>query len=195
MAFLKNVTTEFGKKTGKALGNKLYGAYADDKRVGVNRGKLKGESDGLKIAMENQNRQAQREHDREMRQAQIEYEREIHQAQIERERGMFDGVLNIGLDPRNKDALIESLTTLSVFVDMWAKDSNPDEHLTAAKSKFDTGVAMLQAIDPNNPMVHYFLQKKTDLKKAKKKENIGMWLFIIGTLAFLILMALFADKL
>ena len=47
--FFKNLWAELGKKTGKAIGNKLYGAYADDKRVGVNRGKLKGESDGLKI--------------------------------------------------------------------------------------------------------------------------------------------------
>jgi len=48
-AFFKNFWTVLGKKTGKALGNKLYGAYADDKRVGVNRGKLKGKSDGVKI--------------------------------------------------------------------------------------------------------------------------------------------------
>jgi len=49
MGFFNTALNEFGKKTGKALGNKLFGAYADDKRVGVNRGKLKGESDGLKI--------------------------------------------------------------------------------------------------------------------------------------------------
>jgi len=49
MGFFKAFKNEFGKKTGKALGNKMYGAYADDKRVGVNRGKLKGESDGVKI--------------------------------------------------------------------------------------------------------------------------------------------------
>jgi len=49
MSFFKALSTELGKKTGKAIGNKLFGAYADDKRVGINRGKLKGQSDGVKI--------------------------------------------------------------------------------------------------------------------------------------------------
>ena len=195
MAFWRSIKTEFGKKTGKALGNKLYGAYADDRRVGVNRGKLKGESDGLKITSQQQivSRQQQIESDNQQRQ--FEREMEMRESQFEREREIFDDVLNIELNPRNKDDLIKSLTTLTVFVDMWAKESNPDEHLIAAKSKFDTGVAMLQAIEPNNPMVYYFLQKKTELIKKKKKENREMWLLIIGILIFLIVMYFIADKL
>lgn len=33
--FWDNATKEFGKKTGKALGNKLYGKHADDVRKRV----------------------------------------------------------------------------------------------------------------------------------------------------------------
>lgn len=34
MGFLDNLGNEFGRKTGKALGNKLYGRHADDLRIG-----------------------------------------------------------------------------------------------------------------------------------------------------------------
>ena len=34
MGFFNNVVDEFGKKTGKAIGNKLYGSNADDIRIG-----------------------------------------------------------------------------------------------------------------------------------------------------------------
>ena len=195
MAFWRNVKTEFGKKTGKALGNKLYGAYADDRRVGVNRGKLKGESDGLKITSQQQIVSQQQQIESDNQQRQFEREMEMRESQIEREREIFDDVLNIELDPTNTGALIKSLTTLSVFVDMWAKESNPDEHFIAAKSKFDTGVAILQAVDPSNPMVAFFLQKQTDFKKIKQKGNMGTWLLIIGILIFLIVMYFIADKL
>jgi len=76
VAFFKSLTTEFGKKTGKALGNKLFGAYADDKRVGVNRGKLKGDSDGVKIT--SNYRKTERELERELlalEREQFDYER------------------------------------------------------------------------------------------------------------------------
>lgn len=33
MGFLNALMTELGKKTGKAIGNKLYGKYADDIRI------------------------------------------------------------------------------------------------------------------------------------------------------------------
>ena len=191
VGFFNTVFTEFGKKTGKALGNKLYGAYADDRRVGVNRGALKGESDGLKISVNNQNRQAEIEREKNKRQDEIEQNREIRQAE---QQGKFDDILNITLDPTNKDELLRSLTTLSIYADMWAKESNPEEHLVAAKSKFDTGVALLQAIDPQNPMVNFFLQKQKDLKAKKKRDTINMILFMVGILAFLIVMYFVADK-
>jgi len=102
-------------------------------------------------------------------------------------------ILNIKLDPNNKDELLQSLTTLLIYVDMWAKESHPDEYLIAAKSKFDIGVAFFQAIDPKNPMVNFFLQKQKELKEKKKKDNIWMILFIVGILTFLIVMYFVVD--
>ena len=199
MGFFKTFKNEFGKKTGKALGNKLYGAYADDKRVGVNRGKLKGESDGVKITSEIRQAEMALEKERtkynkkqaEYERKQAEYEREqteYERGQVEYEKNqkLLSDVLNIDLDPTQKNSLIKSLTALSVYVDLWEKESNPDEHLIAAKTKFDTGVAMLQAIDPQNPMVFHFLQKKTELINKKKKKRREMWIFIIILVAFFI---------
>ena len=185
MGFFKAFKNEFGKKTGKALGNKMYGAYADDKRVGVNRGKLKGESDGVKIVTsESQNRTVRTARES----ASDKAEREKNQKQLA-------AVLNIELNPTNKNALIKSLTTLSTYVDVGAKENSTDEHFIAAKSKFDTGVAMLKAIDPNNPMSHYFLQKKTEWKKKKKNENIGIVVLVVVCVVILAVVALFADRL
>ena len=185
MGFFKTAVNEFGKKTGKALGNKLYGAYADDKRVGVNRGKLKKESDGVKIVTsESQNRT-------------VRAARESASDKIERGKNQkqLATVLNIELDPTNKNALIKSLTTLLVYADLWAKESSPDEHLIAAKSKFDAGVALLKTIAPNHSMTNYFFQKQTELKKKKRKGSIGIVVLVVVCLAILVGVALFADKL
>jgi len=191
MGFFKAFKNEFGKKTGKALGNKMYGAYADDKRVGVNRGKLKGESDGVKITSEIRQSEIalereQTKHKREQvkyERKQAEYERkqaeyEREQVEYEKEQKQLADVLSIELNPCDKTALIESLTKLSVFVDLGAKENSTDEHFIAAKSKFDTGVAMLQAVDPSNPMVYFFLQKKMEWEKDKKKRKTELWILV-----------------
>jgi len=201
MGFFKTVFDEFGKKTGKALGNKLYGAYADDERVGVNRGKLKGESDGMKITSEIRQSEIKIEKERaklereqiESKRKQAEYERE--QIKDEKQRESLAEILNIELDPSNKEELIKTITTLLVYVDLWGKTNRSDEHLIAAKSKFDTGIALLQAADPNNPMISYFQQKKAEWKKEKKIGNIKLLILIIVCLVILIGVAVFADKL
>lgn len=192
MSFIKAFKTEFGKKTGKALGNRMYGAYADDKRVGVNRGKLKGESDGLKITSEIRQSEIKLEKERtKLEREQIDYERkqaelEREQIEYEREQKQLADVLSIELNPCNKNNLIEALTKLSVFVDVGAKENSTDECFVAAKSKFNTGVAMLQAVDPSNPMVYYFIQKKTEWEKEKKKKNMELWILIIACVIFFI---------
>jgi hypothetical protein len=191
MGFYKTAANEFGKKTGKALGNKMYGAYADDKRVGVNRGKLKGESDGVKIVTwDSQQKSFITETD------------PFAETRYNKRQEQFENILNIELNPGNKNSLIKALTELSVYVELWAKESKPDKHLSAAKSKFDSGVIMLQAIDPNNPMVYYFLQKqmetKTEARKQKRNENLKEkiipWIVIIIVLAIGVISYLIADE-
>ena len=184
MGFFKTAINEFGKKTGKALGNRMYGAYADDKRVGVNRGTLKGKSDGLKIVT------SEREEATTARTRGYSTETESKKNQK-----LLKEVLNIELEPSNKNSLIKSLTALSVYVEMAVKESNTDEYFVAAKSKFDTGVAMLQALDPNNKMTQHFIQKKREWRKEKWKRTVGILVLIVVCLGILIGVFLYADKL
>lgn len=179
MGFFKTTFNEFGKKTGKALGNKLYGAYADDRRVGVNRGKLKGESDGLKITTS--------EKQQSIRQTNIKEVEKQNQK-------LFDKILKIELNPNSKDSLIKSLTTLSTYVELGMKEGLSDECFVLAKSKFNDGAAMLQAIAPNHSMTKHFLQKKSQWKKEKNKKWIGLSVLLIVCFAIMLGMVLFADK-
>ncbi|MDL2241085.1 hypothetical protein LJC69_05615 [Bacteroidales bacterium OttesenSCG-928-K22] len=180
MGFFKTAFNEFGKKTGKALGNKMYGAYADDRRVGVNRGKLKGESDGLRITTEDNKRNIRSEND------------EIGYDQNQK---LLEEILSIELNPNNKNSLIKSLTTLSAYVELGMNENSSDEYFKIAKSKFDIGIAMLQSVEPNNSMATYFLQKKNEWRKKKVKNIIWPIFFVIVCLVFLIIVYQFADKL
>jgi len=185
MGFFKTAINEFGKKTGKALGNKLYGAYADDKRVGINRGKLKEESDGLKVVLKQQQAEAQNARfQADLKRETIEYEKNLR---------LFDDILNIEFEPANKDGIIKHLTTLSAYIDLWSRDTDLAEYHEVASSKYDVGVALLNAIDPDNPMNVYFQQRKIERDKKKKKGVIGdivLWSVVaIVTLTLLILIA------
>jgi len=159
MGFLEKAANEFGKKTGKALGNKLYGANADDRRVGINRGS----------SLEAQ---------------QAEAAVKMRQMEYEKNQKMLDEVLNVEFDPTNKDGIIRGLTTLSSYIDLWIKSGDCKEHLDAALSKYDSGLALLSTIDPSNPMNAYFLQKKTERIQKKKKNTVFI---AIGVVAFIII--------
>jgi len=185
MGFWKNMTNEFGKKTGKAIGNKLYGAYGDDKRLGINRGKLKGESDGLKLEYKLQQAEAQN--------ARFQADLERETIEYEKNQRLLDDVLSIEFDPSDKDDLLKHLTTLSAYIDLWSKNGSMEDYHEAAFSKFDVGLALLNAVDSQNPMNAYFAQRKAERIKNKKKSKIGeiiLWTIVaVVTLTLLILMA------
>ena len=145
MGFFDKAVDAFGTKTGKAIGNKLYGSNADDYRIGTNRG---GEN----------------ENDLALQEKVVKHGRN---------QKLLDDVLNLDLNPTDKDGIIKGLTTLSSYIDLWSKNEDSEENIEAAVSKFDTGLALLSAIDPSNPMNAYFLQKKEEriAKKKKKKKN------------------------
>ena len=100
-------------------------------------------------------------------------------AEKRKKKKRLDQVRSIKLSPTDKDALIKSITSLSEYADMWAEESNPEEYLMVAKSNFDSGIAMLQALTPNDPMVSYFIQKQTILEKRAKKTKLMKLLLTI----------------
>jgi len=178
MGFWDNLTKEFGKKTGKAIGNRLYGAYADDRRVGINRGKLKGESDGLKISKSIIQEQAKEEEKVRI------YEERVRDSN--KKDGMLGDVINIKLDPSNPKTLVESLAKLSSYVDLHISTATPDDYCKAAKSKFEMGVAMLQAVNPENPMIFYYLKKQKEWKNKRLLIHLGIGVFIVVLIGFVV---------
>ncbi|NDW11460.1 hypothetical protein D0T50_00970 [Bacteroides sp. 214] len=180
MGFLDNVTNEFGKKTGKAIGNKLYGRHADDVRLGQR-------------VDANVNYGAANVKQSEPDYGAIEREKRITM-QHEQDAKFLNAIINIQFNPQDKDAIITELTALSSYVDLWIKESN--QNLNAAKSKFDAGLAMLRSIEPNNTMIAYFEGKKiewqTFIEQQKKKKRTTILVIAGVLLVFVIVLIIFA---
>ena len=100
MGFFNNVVDEFGKKTGKAIGNKLYGSNADDIRIGGSIGSGGGANGEAQArAAEAAARKAELE-------AKLDFEREqIKELEVQ-------NILNIEFDASD----IESINKTLLFV-------------------------------------------------------------------------------
>lgn len=167
MGFGDNFSKEFGKKTGKALGNMLYGKHADDYRTTKN----------LNVNWRNGSNVSNMQHDT-IDYAAIE-KAKIETMKTEQESKFLENIVSIEYDVNDKDAIVKTLTSLSAYVDLWIKDSS--KNANAARSKFDTGLAMLSAIDAGNPMIAYFTNKKLEWSNYENKQRIKQ-LIIAGVI-------------
>ena len=170
MGFFGNMMDEAGAKTGKAIGNALFGKYGADESININ-GQVGGNNA--------------------MRQ-QIEEQKALEQMRIdhankENRDSQLRDLISITFDPDSPNSIIQTLTSLAAQIDMWIKNTGKFErHLEAAISKYDMGIAILTGIDPNNAMLSYFLKKKdnwskltSSKKKRKKITTIIMWFVTI----------------
>lgn len=177
MGFLDNLGNEFGRKTGKALGNKLYGRHADDIRI--------GSSSNAQTSYEPSNGSS-------IGQALTDYEA-IERAkrktmEYEQNAQFLEEIIRIEFDSSDKESIIKELTALASYVDLWLK-GGAKKNLNVAKSKFDSGLAILTAIDPKNPMITYFTNKKSEWATyAIQKRN--RTLIIVGIIVLLMLIGL-----
>ncbi|MCB6970754.1 MULTISPECIES: hypothetical protein [Butyricimonas] len=177
MGFLDNFSNEFGKKTGKALGNKLYGRHADDLRVGSNKNLNANINHG-----QARSARAWHEEDEEMDDDKIEIMKQ------EQETKFLESMMNIEFNCNNKDEIVKTLTTLSSYVDMWLKESSKNANV--ARSKFDVGLAMLNSIAPQDPMVAFFVNKKSTWETFDKQRKT-MYMYIgIGVIVLAIIAAI-----
>lgn len=184
MGFFDNLGNEFGKKTGKAIGNKLYGKHADDIRV-ASRSDINANinSQGNEMSVK------QREEDLEYLKEKERLKQET--LKLEQNTKVLNDIINIEFNPQDKDAIIKDLTMLSANVDTMLKESNKNK--AAAKSKFEAGLAMLSSIDPQNPMISYFVGKKSEwcaFEERRKKRQLIIAAVI--TVVILILVVLIA---
>ena len=192
MGFFDNMMEEAGKKTGKAIGNKLFGQYADDYRIRVaDGGSTESDSKSLKAVAKIEAKTKKEEREAEM---------EMHEKEKEAE--FMKELRELSFNASDIDYNINVLSQLvSLMESANSEDDETKESIIAlATSKFDTGLAICRAINPNNPMVAYFTQKKQEIfaskekKKAEKKKSerknwiIGLAL-ILGSLLLMVLFA------
>lgn len=171
MGFLNNMADEFGKKTGKAIGNKLYGKHADDFRIGVS---STNSGDGgkttrrdLQIAeMENETRQ--REIDQKTRQIEL-------QAELE-EKGKIRQISNeiaaISFSTSDIEENFTKLDSILPYAKLEAKRDEAKEQLVEiAQTKYMTGLEICRRIDPNHPMLEVFEEQKLAPSKKKRHDD------------------------
>lgn len=135
MGFFKSLFDEAGKKTGSAIGNKLFPKSTDYIRLGE-LGKNK---------------------------ASIEEERETQQELLEAEHqsSLQQQLLHVHFDSQDIDYNVSLLTQIAAVLDSlpkWSIHRTEMEQKThkMAKSLMQSGIAICKRIDPNNPIVALF---------------------------------------
>lgn len=182
MGFGDNFSNEFGKKVGKGVGNMLFGKNADDRRVAYRN------DSNVNVNWQNGSNVVNTQRDMTDYEAIERAKRKT--IQKEQEAKFLENIISIEYDANDKDAIVKTLTSLSAYVDLWIKDSS--KNAKVVKSKFDTGLAMLSAVDAGNPMIAYFTNKKLEWsnyenKKRKKQLIEGIVASIIVIIALLVL--------
>lgn len=163
------------KKTGKAIGNKLYGKHADDIRK--------------RVAVSVNNNSATIDYDAIERAKQATLECEYHL-------NLLNTILNIDFKAKDVEGIIKNLTFLTSSIDLWLKQSDKKKSMQAARSQFNTGLAMLRAVNAQHPMLPYFISKEQEWQafaSKQKKQNIILYSTLTGLfvafIVFLIIMA------
>ncbi|MBQ6047235.1 MAG: hypothetical protein IJL38_06430 [Bacteroidales bacterium] len=197
MGFFDRMMDEAGKKTGKAIGNKLYGKYADDYRV-----VFSGGGDGTESAGSSK---AAAKIEAKSKEKELEMQMEMFEKKKDAE--LMKELRELQFNASDIDYNINVLTQLvSLMESMSSKDNDSVDNdskesiISLASSKFDTGLAICRSINPNNAMVVYFTQKKQDILAAKeakvaaaKKSKRITWLIILGLIIVpLLLMMIFS---
>lgn len=174
--FWDNATKEFGKKTGKAIGNKLYGKHADDIRK--------------RVAVSVNNNSATIDYDAIERAKQATLECEYHL-------NLLNTILNIDFKAKDVEGIIKNLTFLTSSIDLWLKQSDKKKSMRAARSQFNTGLAMLRAVNAQHPMLPYFISKEQEWQafaSKQKKQNIILYSTLTGLfVAFIIFLIIMAN--
>lgn len=201
MGFLSNLADEAGKKTGKAIGNKLFGRYADDLRIGVgdlDDGASSAKAEAKKVKAEGKEKR------KELKlQEQLNTKKDL--------RKQINEVQSMVFDTQNVKANINVMMQLASIIDSAGEDYANDiwdesecnlqkQLLDTAQSKFNMGINLCKAIDPTDPSIIIFedvirkrQQKEEEIKKEDKKDlKLGIWL-IVGSIAFFILLAIIAS--
>lgn len=158
MGFWGNLADEAGKKTGKAIGNSLFGSAAADQTININGNVKGGRSDD---GDDDDNDSGSKIED--------QIRLETHRKNQEKE----EELLNMEFDNADIQHNYKLLFKLMPMVDAYVK--NDDKELyQLARSKYESGLMMCQMLDAANPSI-LMLQgklKEWDTIVIKKKKNM-----------------------
>ena len=178
MGFLNNFADEFGAKTGKALGNKLFGKHADDYRIGF------GESE--------QSGGGATKRDLEL--AELEAKHRLDEMEAAELQALKQEIKMITFSSTNLEENFNKLDNLLPYLEMDPEDCGEDMAVVvkAAQSKFKSGMVVCKNIDPNNPVIQYLESEQNerkeklaaDIVKKKKGQKKAIIVLLILLLSF-----------
>ena len=129
---------EAGRKTGKAIGNKLFPKSTDYIRIG-------DLGDDRKEQLE------------------MELEAQQDRLKMEHQNGLMQSLLQIHFDTRDFYKSIEGLTKVAAILDSLPsrleRDQMDNKVYKMAKSMMSSGIAICKSINPNNAIVKHFESK------------------------------------
>ena len=196
MGFLKNMFNEAGTKTGKAIGNKLFGSYANDLNIGISGSQDVSAKDEVQATMKIEMVRAR--HEKELQE--LQYAQQRDKEQRARELQIEDEIMNIEFGNDKDDTIAKLAKLLSILKSNSNTNYKTVNILELAKTKFDIGLALLRSMDPGNSMIPFFddqindYQKDQKNKKIKsKKEMVTVFTMIGGFMAFTLALGLGTD--
>lgn len=139
MGFFKNMFNEAGKKTGSAIGNRLFPKYTDYVRIG-------------ELGVDPQER----------------FSKEIMLAEermeLEHNSNIMQSLLELKFDGNNLEHNIGVLTQIAAIIDslpsLYIRRTEPEDKVyKMAKSMMNSGVTICKAIDPHNSVIEFFENK------------------------------------
>ena len=182
MGFFRNMIDEAGSKTGKAIGNKLFGKYGADQTINVNTGNNTGGQGGF-VGLATTLIESSKKSD-ELQLKEYEDKEAIKKELREVE---FD-IANIQNNYTILLKLIPLIESEMKFCYLHEGEIVDEEGLyELAISKFNTWVTMLQIQDLGNPNIIVFQNKQKEwndywqskIDKEKRKNRI-FWYIILA---------------
>ena len=169
MGFWGNLANEAGKKTGKAIGNAVFGKHAADQVIDVNGGISNGaggQQDAIKEAYAAQ---------------EIEERRELLSRENE--------IMNLEFSDSDIQYNYRLLFKLIPMIESYYKQ-NEKRMYEGTRSKYESGLLMCQMLDPSNTnliLLQNKLKEWDEIKKEDEKKDKRKLLFgLVGLLIFLI---------
>ena len=157
MGFWNSLMSEAGSKTGKAIGNKLFGRHASDEVIRIegqygqgNNGDVSGPP-AKKSLWEMLSESAEKFNER-------VYAKE-------------DNILDLDFDPSNNTYNIQLLFKIMAMVDAYIQHEDDRPLYNTARSKFATGLMMVQMVDPESPAIAVFQNKLFEWDNILKKQE------------------------